>query len=322
MSALQSRNELCRCGSGLKYKKCCLPADAAKQTSIAEPAVIVCTPTRGQPCFETLLALRHNMDGVKSVQTMAARKPVIEARNALALGALNVMENNPLQETPSEWFVLWCDDDAWWPPSTIKTMLRFFAESSGCDALFGKFGGRMPYSNIFAYRDPKKYKDCFVREGVNCETGDIVEIAEAGFHFVMMRAALLEKVGPNPFTMPPGSDERITEDFAFCHRATAAGARLAVATGMPVIHIDPKDGAAYAPGMPAMMMDGNSVAKLTLEHITPTGAFKEPEMRAYGPGVADASSFEGAEEAYKARLNGELRRRAAVSSGLCNAAHG
>ena len=316
-SLTEGRNHLCRCGSGRKYKKCCLSVDltakSAKSKREGEPALIVCTPTRGQPTFETLLALRHNMDDVRNVQTMVARRKVIEARNALADGALKAIADHHFEEEPSEWFVLWCDDDAWWPPSTIKTMLRFFSESPACDALFGKFGGRMPYSNIFAYKDPKVHKDCYIREGVNCNPGDVIEIAEAGFHFVMMRASLLEIVGPEPFNVPAGSDARITEDFAFCHRARAAGARLAVAIGMPIIHIDPRDGTAYTPGMPAMMMDGNEVAKITLEHASPNrGEVKAPEARSYGL-AADSTIVEDNE--YTADALQVLRDRAALTKG-------
>ena len=92
------RNSLCHCGSGEKYKKCCLATDSANKKATGEPAIIVCTPTRGQPTFETLLALRHNMDGVRNVQTMVARKKVIEARNALAEGALKAIADHHFEQ--------------------------------------------------------------------------------------------------------------------------------------------------------------------------------------------------------------------------------
>ena len=101
-----------------------------------------------------------------------------------------------------------------------------------------------------------------------------------------MRLRLLEKLGNDPFT--PITDEE-GEDLAFCRRANTIGANMGVATAMPSAHVDPRDGTAYMPGMPAMMMENNSLKALSIDHLSGSGAVKQAEVRAYGLDAAEAA---------------------------------
>jgi len=280
------RNRLCPCGSGAKYKKCCLSKEKSSgKPSRDEDAVAVFMATRGQISFETHMALTYNMSGFKHVETIVARKPIVDARNALAHSSLSLRADNPLDFIPREWFVLWVDDDAWWRAGTVEVMLRALREYSHVDALFGNFSSRTPYSHALAWRS-RHDNESYPKPGVDCSPGDVVSIERAGFHFVLMRLSLLERIGKDPFTVPDG--EEIGEDFAFCDRAKFVGANLAVGMGMPIVHVDARNGAAYIPGMPAMMMDGNSVKALTVEHGVPGGRIRA-EARKYGLRVDQSS---------------------------------
>ncbi len=304
----ESRNAPCHCGSGEKYKKCCLAKDEASRKPQSEhDAVVVLLPTRGQICVETQMAIENNMRDVEHrLLIRQMRKPIVEARNSLAKAALECQAANPFPFTPREWFALWIDDDAWFPPGLPATMLRCMRDYPDVDALFGQFGTRMPYAPVSAWRRHHD-RDSFPRVGVDCMPGDVVDIAEAGFHLVLMRLTLLERLGDNPFDL---TEDRGSEDIAFCARAKALGARLAVGMGFPVLHIDPRDGSAYQPGTPALMMQGNSVRQTTLEHVTPAGTVKTGEIRAYGFGDAERM---GSEQTEPSLIETELESRRAVS---------
>ncbi len=301
------RNAPCPCGSGKKYKGCCLNAGVDKsKPKTGQDAVLVLMPTRGQICVETQLAIENNMREVPHLLVRQARKPIVEARNTLARFALHLQKENPFAFTPREWFALWVDDDAWFPPGLPATMLQCMREPcyAGLDALFGQFGTRMPYAPVAAWRRPRD-PSSFPKVGIDCRPGDVVEVAEAGFHLVLMRLSLLQKLGENPFDL---YDPIESEDIAFCRRAKAVGARFAVGMGFPVLHIDPRDGTAYQPGMPPMMMEGNGVRQITLEHSTQTGALKTAEVRTYG--LDDAEKM--ASEQYT-KIQSEIKQRRKVS---------
>lgn len=273
------RNAPCSCGSGRKYKLCCLNAgiDVSKPKKDKD-AVVVLMPTRGTIAFETHGALSMHLDGVNSIISIVARKPIVEARTLLAKSALDIREKNPFDFVPREWFALWVDDDCWWPAMMIKHMLEYMRTAPHCDALFGKFGARVPHGNVFAWRQ-SGIMSSFPKENVDCGPTEFVEIAEAGFHLVLMRMSLLDRVGANPFDISEGTSG---EDVAFCRRAKQVGARLFVGMGLPALHIDPRDGCAYLPGEPTIFMDGNAAHRTSGEHAV--GAEnKDYEMREYGP---------------------------------------
>lgn len=285
MSTSIGRNTPCHCGSGRKYKVCHLPQEQAsditsRKPKSDEPGVIVCMPTRGTINFETHMALARNLRGpYKTAFVMAARKLIVEARNELARSALHLSKNNPFEVEPREWFALWIDDDAWWTPDTVGTMLDAMRNIPSLDALFGWFSARVPYSNPMAYRSSEDANSS-PRPGLDCVPGEIVEVQRAGFHFVLMRTSLLERVGETPFDL---TEDAMSEDFAFCKRAVAVGAKLGVGTGFPILHVDPSDGVAYQPGMPPLLMaDDGSIQAIEAKHVTPAGVIKEPEARTYG----------------------------------------
>jgi hypothetical protein len=240
--------------------------------------VIVCMPSRGQVCYETMLALQHNLQDVHHWVATIGRKPVVEARNALARYALALPNQAQLPIAPREWFVLWADDDSWWPAGAVGNMVRVMKQNPDVDAIFGKFGSRTAFGPVIALREASDGSS-FPKENVDCRYGDMVEIKRAGFHWVLMRLSLLERVGPDPFNIPPGII--MSEDFAFCDRACAAGAKLVVATGCPVVHIEAKTGLAYLPGMPAMLMDENTVREISLGK-SDTAASSRSKRRLYG----------------------------------------
>ena len=309
----QSRNAPCDCGSGRKYKACCLPKEEAERAASA-PAVppgerpdgvLVLVPTRGTISVETYHSLQRGFANIPHVVAMAARKDVVTARNMLAKMAVDAIAVNPIKQPVRETFALWVDDDAWWPPETVSVMLQAMHHFPMLDALFGKFGTRMPMSKVFAWRD-RDDNESFPREFVDCKPNDVVPIERGGFHFVLMRLRLLQKLGPNPFTPPTNENGVYTkgEDTVFCDRAIDAGAKLAVGMGMPIIHVDPRDGAGYLPGMPQMYMDGDFARVLEVD----PGA-----VRSYGEGLDPAFN---AQHAAKMNLAEDLvKRRALFATG-------
>lgn len=303
-----SRNAPCRCGSGLKYKKCCLPKDdAQRKPHTGEDALLILQPTRGTICYETLLSLDQNTGVANRRLLRIARKPVDEARNLLARYALEAIADGHLFDfTPRETFILWLDDDAWLPPGLVPSMMRCLAEPAhhSIDALFGWFCIRQPYASPAAWRDVADAQS-YPKMGVDCHFGALVDIQCAGFHCVLMRPRLLERIGPDPFAILPG----YSEDFAFCKRARDAGARLMVGTGFPVPHVDPRDGTTYMVGQPAGIIIGNEVRAFSVEHLGASGTLKAPEQRQYGidGGDAFAASAQAAAE-----VQAEMRKRQAI----------
>jgi hypothetical protein len=91
---------------------------------------------------------------------------------------------------------------------------------------------------------------------VNFTRGEIVDVELVDLHFILHRASLLRRLGPAPFGAPNGT---VSDSAAFCGRARAAGGRIGVATGIPIFHVDERNGAAYSPGIAACVIDGNTI---------------------------------------------------------------
>lgn len=300
------RNAPCPCGSERKYKTCCLARDEAqRKPQTGEDAVIVCMPTRGQICYETHLALCMNLRDVQICNISVGRKPVVEARNVLAKRAIAVARENPFPFVPREVFVLFIDDDAWWPPNMVSHMLAIMNQRRDVDALFARFGARKPYSRIIALRDAED-PESDPKPGVDCGHHDLAPIERAGMHFCLMRLSLLERVGDDPFT--PVSDEG--EDYAFCDRAVAIGARLRLALQMPALHVDSETGLAYVPGQPAILMHENNAREISPELAAELAA--GTTKRSYGEHI-DAIGDRLQSEA-KQRMQAEMEQRRAISA--------
>lgn len=307
------RNHLCPCGSGRKYKVCHLPEEEAqRKPHTGEDGIVVCLPTRGAVSVETLLSLEHNMGGIKHAIIRVARKPVAEARNILAKTALECIASNPFPFTPRETFVLWTDDDAWLPPGLVPQMMQAMREPAlaHLDALFAWFCTRRPYAKPVAYRNIDD-QGSFPKINVDCNHGDIVPIEAAGFHTVLMRPRLLQRIGADPFT--PSPDRVESEDWAFCRRAKAIGALMAVGTALLSAHVDTRDGTGYMVGMPAGLMDGNAMRVLGTEHLNGTGAVKTAAQRGYGLDAVELASAR-AEAEVRTALQHEIEQRRAISA--------
>lgn len=264
------RNQACPCGSGKKFKLCCIPLAAVHATHKASsglthpgaavscnlcktptlrdmgqkpehegPGLILCMPSRGRVTVETMVALAH-LDGFMCSLLPKPRLGIEQARNELAEAALRVSEHARFRPTMG-WFVLWVDDDAFWKPGTILEMMKRI-NAPKTDIIAGYFSARAPYTACVAWYDTNDQ----VRPGVNCEEGELVEVDRVGFHFVLHKLEVLEKLGPNPFTIE-GSGEK-GEDLAFCRRARQAGLHIRVHTGCPVAHVA-DDGVCYLPGV-------------------------------------------------------------------------
>lgn len=251
------RNAACSCGSGVKFKKCCL----RKETTLA-----VLMPVRDVATTETVVALRENI-GLKNVLLTEVGKPVDEARNTLAARALSL--------DPAPDFILWVDADAWWPGGTLQRMIARFSNPA-IDVLFGYFGGRDHYAPAFAWR---RWNDLnsFPQPGRDCPLNAVEKVERAGFHFVLMRRAALERIGNLPFTPKPGW----TEDFSCIARMLSAGLGLYVDTGAPIAHIG-DDGRAHTVGMPSGKIVRNKLLLPPKPWLPPIGPRHLEPVRAYG----------------------------------------
>jgi hypothetical protein len=229
--------------------------------------LVVLLSTRGQISIETHTALSANCDGLPKAMMTVARRPIVDARNGLVAMAVNAAPRLPWTET----YVLWCDDDSWWLPGTITKMIDTMKSYPMIDVLCGAFSARVPFGSIRANRIAGIVSPPI--PGVDCQLGEVVEVAECGMHFVIHRLSLLERVGANPFDR----FGEVGEDFSFCRRVKAAGLRIFCATAAVIAHLDPRDGLAYVPGDAAMKIENNALVRITGEHLAP----KTVEERTY-----------------------------------------
>lgn len=218
--------------------------------------IIILMPSRGKPTIETLGSMGQT-DGLPTlvVPWRDRGAGIVKGRNELAATAKKIPDKAPFVPEGG-WYVLWVDDDAFWRPGTILRMV-FGLQNPQVDVLGGWFTGRSPYAAPKAYRHdgswPKPGHETKIQDG------DIVEVASMGFHFVMHKLDVLEKLGPDPFEVK--NQTEAGEDLAFCKRAREAGLRLWVHTGCPVAHID-DEGVAYLPGEGPMIVSGTELQKI------------------------------------------------------------
>lgn len=238
-----ARNAPCPCGSGKKFKTCCGQRGnvicAPTRQRVAPPALIVCMPTRGKVSIETVTALSR-LDGFPAVMRTVSRMPVAQARNALAAMAKAVPSVANL--IPSAWYVLWVDDDAFWRAGTVAKLIATVTDNPQVDVLAGWFGPRKEH----ACPAVRYANGSWPRPGTDCEFGDVVEVQSIGFHFVLHKMDVLDRVSELPFALDRND---VAEDFAFSRRCREAGLRMFVHTGAEVAHIG-DDGTAYLPGEP------------------------------------------------------------------------
>jgi hypothetical protein len=181
------------------------------------------------------------MDGFPIWEEIVARKPVVEARNELA------RRIRGLKLPMDARFVLWTDDDAWWPPGAVGRAVEIMSKNSEIAVLFGWFSVRD------AFQPPGAF-------GLNGRPkcglpgpSEPVEALVCGFHWVMMRREVLEAVGDDPFNLSL-KNPFWPEDYSFCERVADANLKMFCATDILVAHVDAEDGTAYLPNMRELKM--------------------------------------------------------------------
>jgi GT2 family glycosyltransferase len=247
------RNAKCPCGNGRKYKLCCGKTSSSApivhellKKSYPGPGLMVLMPTRGAVAVETVSCLMNpaSWDGVRYIVQAQARLGVAEARNTLARNALLGCADAPW--TPDEWFVLWIDDDSHWEPGTIRTALEILRKTPQVDILAGWFCVRNEFNGPAAFT--RITDDRSRPVPANPTRPELFEVEAVGFHWVMHRLSVLERVGPRPFECIDGT----SEDFSFCSRARRAGLRTFTTNTLPIAHIEALAGFAYLPYMPKL----------------------------------------------------------------------
>jgi hypothetical protein len=233
---------------------------------------LVAMPTRGVVAAELLQALVNNAEGHRLILRMVSRETVDVARNRLAAEVIAAADDPELFAPGTDPYVFWIDSDAFFVRGTLTRMMRTLEEHPSIDVLAALFGPRVAKHGAAAFRKLSDRESVLV-PGVNCERGDVVDVEQVGFHFTLHRVSLLRALGPNPFGEP---SENTSDDAAFCWRIHAGKGRIAVATGIPVFHVDERNGAAYAPGADAVGIDGDAIDATHVPDELPL------ESRSYG----------------------------------------
>jgi hypothetical protein len=91
-------------------------------------------PTRGAVAIETLLCLRHHLDGFPSKLLTVFRKDVVTARNELTKQARE-LDPEKLDFDPK--YCLLTDDDHWWPAGHISRCVTILEENPDVDMVGG-----------------------------------------------------------------------------------------------------------------------------------------------------------------------------------------
>jgi hypothetical protein len=235
-------------------------------------AVIVLVPTRGTICAELSRALINNTPGFELVLRTRDRLPVDVARNALAADAIAAANDGARFPAGSDPYVFWIDSDAFFLHGTMTLMVRTLEQHPDIDVLAGLFGPRASERGATAFRSAGDRSSYLVPE-VNFTRGDLVDVDLVGLHFLLHRVSLLRSLGPDPFGAP---DSPASDDAAFCGRIRHGGGRITVATGVPVFHVDERNGTAYSPGVGACAIEGDAISTTLLGDELP------PEERTYG----------------------------------------
>jgi len=235
------------------------------------------------------MALANNLGSIVHELVSVVGKPVIDARNELARRAL----------ARGAEFTLWLDDDAFFEPGSVERLLATMRDAPAIDMLAAFACDRRPFCSPNAFRlHDDRYVALVERStpapfalpawAPRYSIGEIVPIDACAFHAVLMRTALLERVGPDPFAL--SHDSGYGEDFQFCRRARASGALLAVDTGAPVAHIESESGLAFLPYKPPGRILANrfTVVPDSRSAVEIAAPWRERDIRAgrsYGPAL-------------------------------------
>jgi hypothetical protein len=246
--------------------------------ALARP-VIVLVPTRGTICAELGRALINNTPGFELVLRTRDRLPVDVARNALAADAIAAADDPAHFPAGADPYVFWIDSDAFFLSGTMALMVTTLEQHPDIDVLAGLFGPRASERGATAFRTAGDRKS-FLMPEVNFTRGELVDVDIVGLHFLLHRVSLLRALGPDPFG---AADSPASDDAAFCGRIRHGRGRIAVATGIPVFHVDERNGTAYSPGVGACAIEGDAISTTVLGDELP------PEERTYGARIERAT---------------------------------
>lgn len=217
--------------------------------------------------IETVQSLSRN-DGLAVTMRTAARLDVDQARNRLWQMAKEQIHDQRVHPLGG-WYVLWIDDDAFWQPGTIATMVDTLQQHKEIDLLAGWFGPRIENAAPAIRHEDGSWP----KPGDDFQYGEVVEVHRTGFHFVLHRGDLVDRMPDEPFSLIRHDGG---EDYAFCRNLRDIGGRIFTHTGVHVAHVH-DDGTAYLPFQPAYMVINGQLAPV-----------EQPQVRSYGMAV-DAS---------------------------------
>jgi hypothetical protein len=229
--------------------------------------LVVCMPTRGAVSIETMLCLREHLDGYPNELLTAFRMPVVEARNQLAKEARE-LNPTPLDFDPK--YVLWVDDDAWWPSGHVDRAVSILEDHADVDMVSGLFCIREPFAPPAAVTTehrqigPKQLWCPYFP--LKYQPGELTPLIVAGSHCFIIRRAMLQTVGDAPFNRLTKNEafpsDRTPqnplqpEDFSFCVRVNNVGGKIVIERSLLVGHVDVTSGLCYYPNSPALMANG------------------------------------------------------------------
>lgn len=212
---------------------------------------LILLPTRSAVSIETMLCINEHLDGSRLLP--AYRLPVVTARNFLAKRA----------RASEEPFVLWLDDDTWFTREHVDTAQSILEANPGIDAVTSLAANRCAYSDSNAITPTVTQSIC----PIALQHGELARVGYCGFHFVMMRRSLLERLGDAPFNQLPITEPwqkplrdipgRMAEDFSFCHRVRQIGGRIVTERSIITGHVEVTDGLIYFPYRPPMVANGS-----------------------------------------------------------------
>jgi GT2 family glycosyltransferase len=263
----QSRNQLCACGSKLKYKQCCGATIFVPGTENGPGAsryggsgasdtgqfLHILMPTRGSVTIETTVAIAavgwSTEDFARIGLSRATflympRMGVAEARERLADAAIRGMEATP----SAKHYLLWVDDDAAFTPNDIIGLVNELRRNPQLGIIScyycPKTKGHPGFVPKFP-RIPGGHESALMTPGVDFEPHHIIEVPWVGLHCAVMRGELLRKMkSPRfPFDQATGCGE----DVGFSHRIRELGYKCAVHAGIMVPHVDAETGEKFVP---------------------------------------------------------------------------
>ncbi|HEY1882379.1 MAG TPA: hypothetical protein VGG51_05000 [Candidatus Cybelea sp.] len=229
--------------------------------------LIICMPTRGAISIETESCTREHLDGYPHRLLTVVGEPVVGARNQLAREARE-LDATALDFDPQ--YVLWVDDDAWWPVGRVDRAVKALEENEWVTMVAGVYSKREPYSDavavtmetktdgaggkLYGYYFPLKYAP-----------GELTKLRFTGAHWFLVRRDFLNLMGDEPFKRRTAFRETLagdkvadpntlaSEDISFCVRLREAGGTIVTECSLLIGHVDVTTGKVYFVNSPAQI---------------------------------------------------------------------